>query len=159
MWKKDGTKLTGNYGTWRGQEIELWSLRPYEGMLTIVTNGGKSLIDEDGNEILLDRSVGTPFAYTLEVPVNEVTNLLKVRVRGRLGPDRNLKIMAEDEDGNLAVESIDPMDSMYKRLLINNHGFTPFSENEPLEHVSVSGWLPAERIRDISIEIIPLSND
>jgi len=159
MWKKDGTKLTGNYGTWRGQEIELWSLRPYEGMLTIVTNWRKSLIDEDGNEILLDRSVGTPFAYTLEVPANEVTNLLKVRVRGRLGPDRSLKIMAEDEDGNLAVESIDPMDSMYKRLLINNHGFTPFSENEPLEHVSVSGWLPAERIRDISIEIIPLSND
>ncbi|WP_312182629.1 hypothetical protein [Arthrobacter sp.] len=159
MWKQDGGKLTGNYGTWRGQEVELWSLRPYGGMLTIVTNDTKALIDEGGNEVLLNRSVGTPFAYTLKVPADEVTNRHKVRVKGRLGPGRSLRIMAEDEDGNLAVESIDPMDSMYKRLLINNHGFTPFSENEPLEHVSVSGWLPAERIRDISIEIIPLSDD
>ena len=159
MWKQDGTKLTGNYGTWRGREVELWSLKPYEGMLTIVNDGEKSLSLEGGAEILPDRSAGTPFAHTLEVPANEVTNRHSVRVMGSLGPGRNLMIMAEDVDGNLSVESIDPMETMYKRLLINNHSFEPFSKNEPLEHVSVSGWLPADRIRDINVKIIPFSND
>ena len=159
MWKKDGTKLTGYYGTWRGQEVELWSLRPYEGTLTIVKDGEQSLIVEGGVEVVFNPSVGTPFAYSLEVPADEVTNRHKVRVKGRLGPGRNLMIMAEDADGNLSVESIDHMAATYKRQLINNHGFEPFSKNEPLEHVSVAGWIPADRVSDISVEVIPFSND
>jgi len=72
-----------------------------------------------------------------------------------MGPDRKLIIFAEDRDGKLAVQSIDPMPSIYKRQLINNHGFEPYSQIEPLEHVPVSGWLPADRVRDITVESIP----
>ncbi|WP_151724057.1 hypothetical protein [Arthrobacter luteolus] len=88
-----------------------------------------------------------------------MSNLQKVTVTGNLGPDRNVIIFAADEDGNLAVESIDPMPGIYKRQLINNHDFEPFSKNEPLEHVCVAGWLPADRVKDVSVEIIPFSND
>ena len=153
MWKQDGIKLTGNYGTWRGREVELWSLKPYEGMLTIVDNGKES----PGPE--WTTNAGSPYAHTLSVPADEVTNRHRVRVVGSLGPGRNLVVSAEDHDGNLAVESVDPMEPLYKRLLINNHGFEPFSKNEPLEHVSVAGWIPADRVRDITVEIIPFSND
>lgn len=153
MWRQDGTKLTGNYGTWRGQEVEFWSLKPYEGMLTIIDKGKAS----PGPEWHVD--AGDPSAHTLEVPADEVTNRHKVRVTGSLGPGRNFVIMEESADGKLSVESIDPMDSMYKRQLINNHDFIPFSKNEPLEHVSVGGWLPADRFRDIHVEIRPVSSD
>lgn len=154
MWKKDGTKLTGNYGTWRGQEVELWSLKPYEGMLTIVHKG-----EETPPGPAWHTNAWSPSKHTLKVPPDEVTNGHRVRVTGSLGPGRNVIIDAEDNDGKLSVASIDPMDAMYKRMLINNHDFVPFSENEPLEHVSVAGWVQADRLRNINVKITPFSSD
>ncbi|GAA1358414.1 hypothetical protein GCM10009636_31210 [Arthrobacter koreensis] len=159
MWRKDGTKLTGNYGTWKGREFELWSLKPYEGYLTLVQNGGDSPGPEWHTATFPNRFAKTPLTHSLDVPADEVTNRHSVEVTGNMGPGRNFVLIAEDDEGNLAVESIDPMAAQYKRQLINNHNFKPFSENEPLEHVFVGGWLPADRVRDIRVETIPYGTD
>ncbi|MCC3282443.1 MULTISPECIES: hypothetical protein [Arthrobacter] len=155
MWRQDGTKLTGRYCTWQGQEYEVRSLRPRNGTFTLVVEGGPAP-GPDWRTIRQPNQFAYPdTAYVRRVPAAEVSNLHEVTATGSMGPGRELRILAEDRDGNLAVQSIDPMAALYKRQLINNHGFEPFSRNEPLEHVPVSGWLPAGRIRDINVETVP----
>ena len=159
MWLHDGTKLTGRYCTWQGQEYEVRDLHPRDGIFTLVIEGGDAP-DAGWRTLSRRKKFGRPdISHIRRVPADEVSNLQKVTVTGNLGPDRNVIIFAADEDGNLAVESIDPMPGIYKRQLINNHGFEPYSKNEPLEHVPVSGWLPADRVRDIAIESFPVPKD
>ncbi|MER2133518.1 MAG: hypothetical protein ABS910_02425 [Arthrobacter sp.] len=159
MWLHDGTKLTGRYCTWRGQEYEVRDLNPRDGIFTLVVEGGDAP-DPGWRTLSGRRKFGRPdVSHIRRVPAEEVSNLHKVTATGTLGPDRNVLIVGSDDNGNLAVQSIDPMPAVYKRQLINNHGFEPYSKNEPLEHVFVAGWLPVDRIGELNVEINPFTKD
>ena len=153
MWLHDGAKLTGRYCTWQGQEYEVRDLHPRDVVFTLVVEGGDAP-DSGWRTLSRRKKFGRPdVSHIRRVPQDEVSNLHKVTVTGTLGPDRNVLVVGADDRGNLAVQSIDPMPVNYKRQLINNHQFEPFSRNEPLEHVFVGGWLPVERIRELKVEI------
>jgi len=95
----------------------------------------------------------------LNVPAEEVANRHEVWVKASFGPRCELMVIAENNDGHFAVESIDPMATMHKRQLIDNYNFEAFSNKEPLGHTMVFGWLPADRLRGFQVEIIPFGND
>lgn len=159
MWLPDGTKLTGRYCTWQGQEYEVRDLHPSDGIFTLVVEGGDAP-DPGWRTLSHRKKFGRPdVSHIRRVPQDEVSNLHKVTVTGTLGPGRNVLVVGTDDGGNLAVQSIDPMPVNYKRQLINNHQFEPFSRNEPLEHVFVGGWLPMERIGELNVEIEAVSTN
>ena len=159
MWKQDGTKLTGNYGTWQGEEFELWSFKPYQGMLTLIKDGGDVSGTEWQTKFLPNRFARTSVSHTLNVPAEEVTNRHEVWVKASFSPGCELMVIAEDLDEHFAVESIDPMSTVRKRQSIDNYIFEPFSRNEPLGHTMVYGWLPADQLWDFQVEIILFGTD
>ena len=134
-------------------------LNPSDGMFTLVVEGGDAP-DSGWRTLRRRKKFGRPdVSHIRRVPQDEVSNLHKVTVTGTLGPGRNVLIVGTDNRGNLAVQTIDPMPANYKRQLIDNHQFEPFSRNEPLEHVFVGGWLLADRIMNIEVEITSYSNE
>jgi len=149
MWRCDGTKLTGDYGTWNGVEYELDSWVSSSGTLILVKEGGESPGREWNTSVFPNRFARTPYHHSLRVPVSEVSHINSVKVAGSMGPGREFVIISEDKDGNLAVEASSRMASLYKRQLIHNHGFEPMYDDEPLERTMVFGWLPAQRLTSI----------
>ena len=149
MWRRDGTKLTGDYGTWNDVEHELHSWVPANGTLILVKEGGDSPGPEWDTTVFPHRFARTPYHHFRRVPALEVSDVNSVKVTGFMGPGRELVIISEDDEGNLAVEASNRMAALYKRQLSSNHGFKPMYENEPLERTMVFGWLPAQRITNI----------
>lgn len=150
-WREDGTRLTGDYGTWRGQEYELLRLRPdADGSLTLLVRAN----DAPGpgwktRKMHPNNFAEAPFRHFLDVPAAEVTGILRVQTSGDLGRDRKVEIRAEDAAGRLAVMQSGLWQESDQRRLISSYGFRPFSDNEPLFHQSVAGWIPAEQVHDI----------
>lgn len=150
-WRADGSKLSANFGTWQGQEYELRAVRPDEdGTLTLVSRsdeapGGtwKSIRRHPNN------FAATPVEHVLSVPAPEVSGIVRVTVTGDLGRNRKVEILAEDGEGRLAVMQSNDWQEADQRRMIAYWDFSPFSHNEPLSHQSVSGWIPADRVRDI----------
>ena len=85
MWSNDGTKLSGNYGTWGVQEFELRGTEPNsDGTLTLVKTGEEApgpgwRTHDHGN-----RFPGPRFSHTRRVPADEVKNVHAVRATGEL---------------------------------------------------------------------------
>ncbi|WP_152969907.1 MULTISPECIES: hypothetical protein [Arthrobacter] len=153
MWKKDGTKLTGNYGTWNGQEIELWSIRPQNGTLTLVKDGGDSPGSDWHTQVLPNRFARTPFSHRRRVPSNEVTDIHSVRVLGELGPGRPVEIIAEDDKGCLAVVADGGFSMEEKMDLMEKYDFQTFMDSEPVGRQGVFGWIPAQMVHNIKSEV------
>ena len=150
-WRSDGSKLTGDFGTWRGCEYELRDVRPSQnGTLTLVSRAGLA----PGPEWKTIRRhpnnfAATPVEHILSVPPDEVSGVQEVEVTGDLGRGRLVRILAEDAEGRLAVMQSSRWEESDQRRLISSYGFRPFSDNEPLSHQSVAGWIPAERVHHI----------
>ncbi|UPO76527.1 hypothetical protein [Arthrobacter sp. Helios] len=150
-WRADGSKLTGAFGTWRGSEYELRDVRPSQyGTLTLVSRADLA----PGPEWKTCRRhpnnfAATPVDHILRVPADEVSGVQEVEVTGDMGRGRQVRILAEDAEGRLAVMQSSRWEEADQRRLISSYGFRPFSDNEPLSHQSVAGWIPAERVHDI----------
>ena len=152
MWMRDGTKLSGKYGTWRGREYELRSTSPIRGLIYLVQEGGETPGPEWTNHEQPNDFPRPSIAYTLGVPPDEVTNIHAVQAAGELGPGREVEIVGEDSDGNLAVVADRGFWAEEKWDLVEDQGFHTF-HNEPVERSGVFGWLPAEAVNDIASEI------
>ena len=150
-WRADGTRLTGDYGTWRGQEYELRDVRPFrEGNLVLVSRAEQAPGPEwRTNRRHPNNFAATPVDHILLVPAGEVADVFRVKVTGDLGRNRKVEIRAEDAAGRLAVMQSGLWQESDQRRLISSYGFRPFSDNEPLFHQSVAGWIPAEQVHDI----------
>ena len=157
MWRSDGTKLSGRYGTWEGQEFELRNPKPIRGVMYLVQEGG----DRPGPDwTAVDQThqfSRPPVAYILPVPPEEVSNIHTVRTFGELGPGQLVEILAEGAGGDLSVVSIE-VPVIYKKMLVSDHGFGTYSD-EPVERSSVFGWLPAEKIHNIRSKIVWRKDD
>ena len=153
MWTTDGTKLSGKYGTWKGHEYELRSTSPIRGFIYLVQEGGEN----PGPDWITHQQprdfARPPIAYTLCVPPGEVTDLHAVRATGELRPVREVEIVGEDADGNLAVVADGGFWTEEKMDLMEEHGFRQFNKQEPIGRQGVFGWLPAGMLHNIKSEV------
>ncbi|WP_312182752.1 hypothetical protein [Arthrobacter sp.] len=152
MWRLDGTKLTGWYGTWKGAEFELLSMNPDGGLLTLVQDGGAAPGSAWHTQILPNRFARTPSRHTLYVPADEVTGINSVNVTGFIDPDCELVIIAEVPNGNLAAECSIRARMSGKMKLIDIYGFSKRDEG-PLGRTSLFGYIPEAELTDISSRI------
>ncbi|MCC3280690.1 hypothetical protein LJ754_16195 [Arthrobacter sp. zg-Y40] len=152
MWSSSGKKLSGSYGTWQGQEVELAGTSPSDGLLLLIKYGGDA--PDAAWLTIYDRgSFPTPgVRHSLEVPADEVTDIHSVRAMGDLGLGREIELLAEDPDGNFAAISGESLPPEERRRLVSAYGFTTFYD-EPVERSSVFGWLPAEKVHGIRSEV------
>ena len=153
MWRTDGTKLSGDYGTWGGQEFELRGTDPNDdGTLTLVKKGGNAPGPGWRTHDHKSQFPGPRFSHTRRVPAEEVTNIHAVRATGEFKPGLQMKILAEDSEGKVAVVAGDDFATEEKWDLIEDYGFHTF-HNEPVERSGVFGWLSAEKINNVTSEI------
>lgn len=153
MWRRDGTKLTGEYGIWKGEEYELWSVHPNGGTYVLVVDGGDSPGPEWHTQVLPNRFARTPFSHRRRVAAEEVTDVHSVRVLGELRPGRVVEIIAEDDNGRLAVVADNGFSAEEKTDLVEERAFQPFLKTEPVGRQGVFGWLPAEMVDNITSEV------
>lgn len=158
MWTSSGIKLTGKYGTWNGQEVELRSTAPADGMLLIVKYGGQAPGPEWMTIDLGNRFPISGTRHSLEVPANEVTDIHAVSAEGIFGSRCQVFVLAEDDKGNLAVEASAASLLTDKERLLSEHGFD-VRPGDPLERTSVLGWLPAELVHDFKSEVVWRKDD
>ncbi|SEB34958.1 hypothetical protein SAMN04489806_0015 [Paramicrobacterium humi] len=81
----DGRELTGSYGTWRGQEWELWSHAPEDGTLTVVQDGGESPGADWEHLVYPNRFARTPDRFYKTVDAAEVSDVHNAHATARLG--------------------------------------------------------------------------
>ena len=152
MWSSSGKKLSGSYGTWQGQEVELAGTSPSDGLLLLIKYGGDApgpawlTIDHRGQFPIPD------VRHSLDVPASEVTDIHAVRAMGDLGFGREVKLLAEDPEGNFAAISGETLPPEERRRLVSAYGFTTFYD-EPVERSSVFGWLPGEKVKNIKSHV------
>ncbi|MCQ1987853.1 hypothetical protein [Arthrobacter sp. zg-Y844] len=152
MWSSSGTKLTGSYGTWRGQEVEVDSTTPYDRTILLIKYGGNSpgvgwmTIDHG------DQFPSPGVRHSLRVPYEEVSNIHAVRATGELSPRGVVTIHGEDQGGNLAVITKFTTDLGLKERLLKDHGFHTFHD-EPVTRSAVFGWLQAALVGNIKSEV------
>ena len=150
MWGTGGKKLSGKYGTWEGNEYELRRTTPNDdGTLTLVISGGDAPGPNWRTHDHRNQFPGPRFSHTRRVPADDVTNVHAVLATGELSPGREVEIVGEDADGNVAVVAGAEFSAEAKMDLIEQHGFHPFSESEPVSRQGVYGWLPADRVHNI----------
>ncbi|MCC3276979.1 hypothetical protein LJ753_13995 [Arthrobacter sp. zg-Y20] len=153
MWSSSGKKLTGSYGTWKEHEVEIDSTTLDDRVFLLIKHGG----DAPGPGWLSVEDRGrfpTPgvVIHSLEVPAEDVTGIHCVRAMGNLGLGREVKLLAEDPEGNYAAISGESLPPEERRRLVSAYGFTTFYD-EPVERSSVFGWLPAEKVHNIRSEV------
>ena len=81
--------------------------------------------------------------------MDNVTNIHAVLATGELRPGKEVEIVGEDADGNLAVVADRGFWTEEKMDLMEHYGFQTFIEREPVSRQGVFGWLPAETVHDI----------
>lgn len=144
-------KLSGKYGTWDGQEFELRRTDPNDdGTLTLVKSGGDSPGPGWRTHDHKNQFPGPRFSHTRRVPMDNVTNIHAILATGELRPGKEVEIVGEDADGNLAVVADRGFWTEEKMDLMEHYGFQTFIEREPVSRQGVFGWLPAETVHDIS---------
>ena len=142
-------KLTGDYGIWRGQEVEIRSITPVDGRLLLIKYGGGApgpdwmTIDHG------DRFPTPGVRHSLEVPEEEVSNVHAIKATGELSPKGIVTILGEDQDGNLAVITDD---LGLKERLMKDHGFHTFND-EPVTRSAAFGWLSPALVSNIKSEV------
>lgn len=150
MWRTDGTKLSGDYGTWGGQEFELRGTDPNDdGTLTLVKSGGDAPGPGWRTHDHKNQFPGPRFSHTRRVSAGEVSDVHAVRASGELRPGREVEIVGENAEGNLAVVAGTGFSAEAKMDLVEEYGFHPFSDDEPVGRQPVFGWLPAEMVHNI----------
>ncbi|MGM0928566.1 MAG: hypothetical protein ACQEXN_02500 [Actinomycetota bacterium] len=141
----DGTKLSGSYGTWRGEEIELDSTRPLRGKLVLIQDGGDRPGPEWGQQHFPNRFARTPIHFRRIVDANEVSDLHSIRATAKL--DRlSVELLAEDDEGRLAVHTLGGAAPNHMDRFVQEFGF------ERYENAFVFGWVPRHALADITIE-------
>lgn len=153
MWTADGTKLSGDYGMWKGREYELRSTSPIRGLIYLVQEGGERPGPEWKTHEQPNEFPRPSIAYTLGVPPDEVTDVHAVRASGELRPGHVVKVLAEDAHGNLAVVAGTGFSAEAKMDLLKEHGFHPFAKDEPVVRQPVFGWLPADMVLNVRSEV------
>jgi hypothetical protein len=68
MWMSDGRKLTGDYGTWRGREVELGARTPCGGEHELIQDGGERPGPEWDEVVYPNRFARTPTTTTAAFP-------------------------------------------------------------------------------------------
>lgn len=149
MWSSSGLKITGKYGTWNGQEVELHSTAPVDGMLLLVKYGGQAPGPEWMTIDLGNRFPISGIRHALEVPADEVSNIHAVTTTGELGSRGTVTILAEARDGRLAASA---NDLGLKEWLIMECGFHTYFD-EPVTRSSAFGWLPAALVSNIKSSV------
>jgi hypothetical protein len=145
MWMSDGTKLSGSYGTWRGEELELDGTRPLRGKLVLIQDGGDSPGQEWVEQHFPNRFARTPVHFRRIVDANEVSDLHSIRATAKL--DRvPVELLAEDEEGRLAVHTLGGAAPNFMNGFVEKFGF------ERYENAFVFGWVPRHALVDITIE-------
>lgn len=145
MWMSDGTKLSGSYGTWRGEELELDSTRPIRGKLVLIQDGGDSPGPEWTEQHFPNRFARTPVHFRRIVDANEVSDLHSIRATAKL--DRvSVELLAEDDEGRLAVQTLGGAAPNFMNGFVEEFGF------ERYENAFVFGWVPRHALVDITIE-------
>ena len=81
--------------------------------------------------------------------MDNVTNIHAVLATGEIRPGKEVEIVGEDADGNLALVADRGFWTEEKMDLMEQHGFQTFIESEPVSRQGVFGWLPAEMVHDI----------
>lgn len=80
MWRRNGTKLSGYYGTWNGCEIELSSSGVTDGKRKLVQDGGDKPGSEWKTRVTPNRFARTPVRHWLDVDESEVADVHMVEV-------------------------------------------------------------------------------
>jgi hypothetical protein len=75
MWRCDGRKLTGSYGTWRGREVELRLSVPEDGIFRVIQDGGERPSPEWKRLDLPNRFARGQVRFYLHVPASEVSDV------------------------------------------------------------------------------------
>lgn len=147
MWLRDGRKLTGYYGTWKGREVELRDSVPEDGIFRVIQDGGEQPSPEWKRLDLPNRFARGPVRFYLHVPADEVSDVHEIHATAKWD-HQLLNVVAEDEHGNLAVETIYPAARETMGSLVHRYGF------EWYENAFVFGWIPASDVSELTIERI-----
>jgi hypothetical protein len=145
MWMSDGTKLSGSYGTWRGDELELDSTRPLRGKLVLIQDGGASPGPEWAEQHFPNRFARTPVHFRRIVDANEVSDIHSIRATAKLDAV-SVELLAEDDEGRLAVQTFGQAAPNFTDKFVEEFGF------ERYENAFVFGWVPRQALADITIE-------
>ena len=148
MWLRDGRELTGAYGIWKGREIELMRHVPNKDKtLTIIQDGGERPSPEWERLDLPNRFARGPVRFFLRVPADEVSDVHRIHATAKWD-NEPLNVVAEDENGNLAVETLGQWPHSMMGTLVHEYGF------EWYDSAFVFGWIPAADVSDLTIERI-----
>lgn len=148
MWLRDGRELTGAYGTWKGREIELMRHVPNKDRtLTIIQDGGEQPSPEWERLDLPNRFARGPVRFFLRVPADEVSDVHRTHATAKWDYEP-LNVVAEDENGNWAVETLGQWPHNMMGTLVRQYGF------EWYDNAFVFGWIPAADVSDLTIERI-----
>jgi hypothetical protein len=156
MWMRDGTKLTGYYGTWRNRELELRSSVAFRGEYTLIQDGGGQPGPEWKRDTFPSRFARTPVRYRFRVPEVEVSGLHEILTTGyvplhdEIGRDIQacVRVIAQDDQGRLAVETEPQEPRHHWDALIRDYGF------EEYDRSWVFGWVPQHALTDIRVKRI-----
>lgn len=154
MWRLDGTKLTGFYGTWNGREIELSSPMAELGKLRLVQEGGVSPGPE-WKEIHRPNLFAKPdMRYSRYVDQLEVSHVHALEVYGSID-SVNIRLLAESEDGKLAVETDGRAPLHLQDTLARKYDLEYYDDRRTFAF----GWVPAEDVHDITVERRDITKD
>lgn len=147
MWRSNGMKLTGFYGNWHGEEFELSSPDSESGMLNLVQEGGMSPGSE-WIEIHRPNLFAKPgIRFSRDVPAVEVSDISGVEVFGLIDGVK-VCLLAEGEDGKLAIESDTNAPSYLRDQLARKYGLEYYDDRRSFAF----GWVPAEDVQEITTE-------
>jgi len=145
MWRNDGSKLSGTYGTWQGHEWELWSSANDRGYLTLVQDGGEQPGQDWERLDFPNRFARTPARFYKDVDAASVSDVHSVRATARLDSIA-VELLAEDGEGRLAVQTLGQVAPNLMDRLVEEFEF------ERYENAFVFGWVEPHALRDLSIE-------
>ena len=147
MWRKNGSKLSGYYGVWRGNDVELSSSGTTDNRWILVQDGGDSPGPDWRRLVFPNRFARTPIRYSLKVPADEVSEVCEIEVTGVVG-EVKVRIVAEDEAGRLAIETDSETHPYFRDSLARKYDLEYYDDRRSFAF----GWIPAEDVLDITIE-------
>ncbi|QTG80939.1 hypothetical protein [Arthrobacter crystallopoietes] len=94
---------------------------------------------------LPNRFARGPVRFYLHVPADEVSDVHRIRATATWDYEP-LNVVAEDGNGNLAVETLGQWSRDRMGTLVRNYGF------EWYDNAFVFGWIPASDVSDLTFE-------
>jgi hypothetical protein len=127
--------------------------------MTIIQDGGEKPSPEWSTLEFPNRFARTPIRYYLAVPESEVSGLHEIAATGyvpltdSMGHDiqAHVRIIAQDGEGRLAVETMPREPRHHWDALIRDYGF------EEYDRSWVFGWVPQNALTDIKSERVELA--